>query len=167
MIMHGIKKLVYGHDFVITKLSEFLWLGVPVGEVIAPIGLILGIFSRSSSLLVAFTMFMTFYLVFGWNGLALNQYGGFNGGYNLFFLFTALAIYLAGPGKYSLSEKTLQQSAKTGQILDTGRCIIRCPAFSAFQHPEIHLQRFAGFHEFFRRRGVKFEHVVMLWDYKF
>jgi len=46
MLFHGIHKLIHGHDFIRSQLSaaglpEFLALGVPVGEVLAPISIIM------------------------------------------------------------------------------------------------------------------------------
>jgi len=109
MLFHGIKKVIDGHDFIRKVLGEaglpeILWLGTPVGEIIAPICLILGIFTRSASLIIAFTILMSIYLAFGWAGFELNQYGAFKVELNLFFLFTALSIYFMGAGKFSLTE---------------------------------------------------------------
>ncbi|WP_405292307.1 DoxX family protein [Algibacter sp. Ld11] len=117
LLFHGIKKVVDGHDFVRKVLSdanlpEFLWLGVPVAEVVAPICLILGILTRSASLLISFTMVMTIYLAYGWAGFELNQYGAFKIELNLFFLFTALSIYFTGAGKHALSERLFNSNIK-------------------------------------------------------
>ncbi len=51
MIFHGIHKIIHGHDMIIEQLAAkgyptWLWLGVPVGEIIAPILLIVGVFTR-------------------------------------------------------------------------------------------------------------------------
>lgn len=107
MIFHGIHKLIYGHDFIIDQLNtaglpKYLWFGVPVAEVLAPLGLILGFGTRIASLLIAFTMCMTFYLLFGWGGFALNEVGGLKAELNLLFLMGSLSIYFLGSGKYSL-----------------------------------------------------------------
>lgn len=117
LLFHGIKKVVDGHDFIKKVLAEaglpeFLWVGVPVAEVIAPILLLLGIFTRNASLLIVFTMIMTIYLAYGWAGFELNQYGAFKVELNLFFLFTALTIYFTGAGKYALSEKLFSTKPK-------------------------------------------------------
>lgn len=108
MFFHGLHKLLYGFENVKSSLiaagmPELLWLGVPIAEIVAPILLIVGLFTRASSLLIAITMFMSFYLVLGWNGFALNQFGGFNGELNLLFLFSSLALFFLGAGRFSLS----------------------------------------------------------------
>ncbi|MCX8677301.1 DoxX family protein [Apibacter sp. B3706] len=107
MVFHGISKLYHGHDFIkgmltSKNLPEYLWLGVPLGEVFAPICILLGVFTRISSLLVAFTMLMTFYLVHGMEGFSLSQTGGLKVELNLFYLLTSLALFFLGSGKYSV-----------------------------------------------------------------
>ncbi len=107
MLFHGIAKLIHGHDFIkamLTKngLPEFIWLGVPVGEIIAPICILLGIFTRISSLLVAFTMIMTVYLVHKMGAFCITETGGLAGELNLFYFLTALALFFLGSGRYSL-----------------------------------------------------------------
>ena len=116
LIFHGIKKAVDGHDFVkkvLTEkgLPEYLWLGVPIGEIIAPLLLIFGMFTRSATLIIAFTMIMTIYLAFGIAGFELNQYGAFKVELNLFYLFTAVSLYFLGAGKYSLSERLFESKS--------------------------------------------------------
>lgn len=111
MLLHGLHKLIHGHDFIVnqlenSKLPSFLWLGVPTAEVIAPLLLIFGIATRISSFLIAFTMFMTFFLVLGINGMKLNPAtGGFNGELNLLFLFASVAILCIGPGKIRINKQ--------------------------------------------------------------
>lgn len=107
MVFHGISKLYHGHDFIkgmltSKNLPEYMWLGVPLGEVFAPICILLGVFTRISSLLVAFTMLMTFYLVHGMEGFSLSQTGGLKVELNLFYLLTSLALFFLGSGKYSV-----------------------------------------------------------------
>ena len=117
LLFHGIKKVVDGHGFIKKVLSEaglpeFLWLGVPVAEVLAPILLILGFLTRSASLLIAFTMVMTIYLAFGWSGFELNSFGAFKVELNLFFMLTAISLYFTGPGNISLSEELFHSKTK-------------------------------------------------------
>nr|BDT26570.1 DoxX family protein [Bacteriovorax sp. HI3] len=110
MIFHGIHKVINGHDFIRLKLTEvglpeFIALGVPVGEVLAPALLILGYKTRLSALVIAFTMVMSIFLVFSDKLFSLNQNGGIAYELNIFFLLASIAIYFQGAGKYSLSSK--------------------------------------------------------------
>lgn len=109
MMFHGIYKMIHGHDFIRTVLQnkglpEFLWIGVPTAEVLAPLLLILGIITRISSILITFVMLLSIYLAFGLEAFELNKFGGMNAEYNIFFIFASLALSLTGPGKYSLNK---------------------------------------------------------------
>lgn len=108
MIFHGVFKLIHGFDFIINQLSanglpKWLWLGVPVGEIVAPFFLIIGFATRMSGALIAFTMFMTFFLVKGMSGFSIDpNTGGLNAELNILFLMSSLAITLIGPGSIRL-----------------------------------------------------------------
>jgi len=104
LLPHGIHKVITGHGFIIKTLSEnglptFLWVGVPVAEVLAPILLILGILTRAANLLIIATMMFVIGMVFGIRIFDPNDYGGFSGEVILFYMFGALASLLLGPGK--------------------------------------------------------------------
>jgi len=108
MIFHGIHKVIHGHDMIISQLEAkgmptWLWLGVPVGEIIAPILLLVGAFTRLSGILIAFTMVMSMVLVKGSGSFALSEAtGGIGAELNLLYLAGALAIAMIGPGSYRL-----------------------------------------------------------------
>ena len=108
MIWHGIHKLLYGHDFIINQLSAnklptWLWYGVPVAEVLAPFLLIIGVATRLSGLIIAFTMVMSIFLVRGLSGFGINpDTGGLLVELNLLYFFSALAITFLGPGRIKL-----------------------------------------------------------------
>ncbi len=107
MLFHGIAKLIHGFEPIKGMLAnnglpQFIWLGVPLGEVVAPICILLGIFTRISSLLIAFTMVMTIYLVHKMETFSLTEMGSLAGELNLFYLLTALALFFLGSGKFSL-----------------------------------------------------------------
>lgn len=108
MICHGIHKLITenGHAGVQDLLASnglptWLWLGVPVGEVIAPVLILVGVATRLSSLVVALTMGVATYLYYGASSFNLNSAGGLNAELNLLFLFSALALLCLGAGQYS------------------------------------------------------------------
>ena len=109
MIFHGTHKLIHGHDFIRFHLKEhdlpeWFSLGVPVGEVIAPMLLLLGLFTRIASVLVIITMLISIWLFYGAEAFLLGKYGGLNSELNLFFLLTSFAILFIGAGNYSLTE---------------------------------------------------------------
>lgn len=107
MLFHGVAKITSGHDFIKQTLVEkslpaFLWMGVPVGEVIAPLLLILGVFSRLSGLMIAIVMLFALYLAHGMSAFALNENGGLDGELALLYMFAGSALFFMGGGKYVL-----------------------------------------------------------------
>lgn len=109
MIFHGFHKLITenGHqgvqDLLASKgLPTWLWLGVPVGEVIAPLLILIGVATRLSSALVAVTMAVSIYLAFGAGGFSIDgSTGGLVAELNLLFFFGSLALLCLGAGQYS------------------------------------------------------------------
>ena len=107
MLLHGIHKLIHGiggvkHLMGQSGLPQVLSYGVYVGEIVAPVLMILGIYSRISGLLVAFTMLISIYVAFPGNLLQLTKHGGLAIELNLLYLVGALAVTMIGPGKFRL-----------------------------------------------------------------
>lgn len=86
-------------------LPEFLAYGVFVGELIAPLLLILGLYSRIGALIVIINMMMAIYLAYGDTLLALNKHGGPYIELSVFYVVVAFAIFLMGPGRYSINQR--------------------------------------------------------------
>jgi len=110
-LLHGIHKMLHGFDGVKGALvkngfSEFWWIGCFVGEIIAPICIILGLFTRISSLLVVVVMIFSLYLIFGASTFELNpKTGALITEANFLYMFSALALYFLGGGRYCLYKK--------------------------------------------------------------
>lgn len=107
LLLHGIAKLIHGHDFIEGLLAEkglpqFLWLGVPLTEVIAPVLLILGVFTRLSGLSIALLIVFTIVLAHPTQLFTITQTGGLALELNLLYLFAGLALFFIGGGRYSL-----------------------------------------------------------------
>lgn len=110
LLLHGIHKILDGVEPVRTVLAnyhlpEFLAYGAYVGEVAAPVLIILGIFTRVGALLVIVDII--FAVVLARMPEIFHVYSR-TGGYALeseaFFLFGAVAIALLGGGRYSLAD---------------------------------------------------------------
>ncbi|SER88825.1 DoxX family protein [Pedobacter rhizosphaerae] len=107
MLFHGIAKIINGHGAVKGILTQkgwldFLWLGVPLTEIIAPILIILGVLTRVSGLGIVLVMICTLFLAFGWSAFAIGEYGGLVAELNLLYLGGGLALLFTGGGKYSV-----------------------------------------------------------------
>lgn len=109
MLFHGIHKLTHGFTMIGDMLvknqlpRELMW-GVIVGEVVAPVLLIVGWMTRPAAALVAFTMVMSIYLVFRDSLLTLNEFGALTYELNLIYLLGSVAILFLGAGAFSISK---------------------------------------------------------------
>ncbi|MDH3899763.1 MAG: DoxX family protein [Gammaproteobacteria bacterium] len=109
MLFHGIGKLLHpgSLDFIGSNLAgmglpEIISWGVYVGEVIAPLMIILGIQARLGGLLIVINMLFAIGLVHMGDIFALTEHGGWRLELQGFYLFGALAIMLLGSGRYAV-----------------------------------------------------------------
>lgn len=107
MLFHGIAKLSNGFGEIKEILADkglpiFLWIGVPLTEIIAPVLLMLGIFGRLSGLSIALLMAMTIIIAHASEAFSISEYGGLAVELNLLYLFSGLTIFFTGGGKYCL-----------------------------------------------------------------
>jgi putative oxidoreductase len=110
VLMHGITKLTGGIDFITQTVTSaglpaFFAYGVYVGEVVAPLLLIFGWYSRIAAVVIGINMLFAIGLVHGAELSSLNQSGGWALELQGMFLFTAVALALMGPGHYRINDK--------------------------------------------------------------
>ena len=110
LLFHGFHKVINGIGSIKTMLQgthlpEFLAYGVFAGELIAPLFLILGLYSRIGALIVVINMMIAIYLAYGDSLLALNKHGGPFIELSVFYVIVSLAIFLMGPGKYAVNQR--------------------------------------------------------------
>ena len=67
--------------------------------------MILGLYSRIGALIVVVNMMVAIYLAYGNSLLALNKHGGPFVELSVFYVVVSLAIFLMGPGKYSVNQR--------------------------------------------------------------
>ncbi|MCL7942699.1 DoxX family protein [Marinobacter sp. ATCH36] len=107
LLFHGIAKLFHGVGFIEGQLAShgipafFAW-GVFIGELLAPLMVILGYQTRIGALLIVFNMLVAIALVHSHELMALGKNGGWALELQGFFLFIAVAIIFLGPGRYKL-----------------------------------------------------------------
>lgn len=111
LLFHGVQKLIHGIGgvkFLITKmgLPETLSYGVYAGEIIAPLLLLIGTYTRVSGLVIAFTLLVSIPAGHPEGIFHLNEYGGLGIELNALYLFGALAIMFLGSGKYRLVKQS-------------------------------------------------------------
>lgn len=107
LLFHGVAKLFNGIDGVESILmahgipAVFAY-GVFIGEMIAPLMVILGYHTRIGALLIVFNMLVAIALAHSGQLMSLGGSGGWRLELQGFFLFIALALIFLGPGRYKL-----------------------------------------------------------------
>ncbi len=109
ILLHGIAKLMNGIDWLDGMLANaglpgFLKYGVFVGEVLAPLAVIAGFYSRIGAWVIAVNMLFAFGLAHGAELLALDN-GALKLEVQYMFFFSAIALALIGPGRYAFNQK--------------------------------------------------------------
>ena len=111
ILLHGIAKIMSGPGSVggmLSKVglpSEMSWF-VYIGEVLAPILLIIGVWTRPAALVIVINMLFAVYLAHAHQIFTLGQSGGWALELQGMFLFTGLAIALMGAGSYSIGGRS-------------------------------------------------------------
>lgn len=109
-LMHGYAKLKYGTSFIESTLeknniSQYLVYGVYIGEVIAPLFILVGYYTKIFASIIIVNIIFAIYLVHPTEIFEMNSHGGLALELQYFYIFTALLIILLGPGKYSIDKK--------------------------------------------------------------
>ena len=110
LLFHGLDKVLHGIDFIKglvhgQGLPEVLAYGVYVGEILAPLLLILGWKSRIWAAVIAINMLVAIYLTQMGAFLTLGAHGAWALEVPMFYLVTAIAIVFLGSGKYAVSRE--------------------------------------------------------------
>ena len=107
MLFHVIYKVSQGISFIKglvrnQGLSEMLAYGVYVGEILAPLLLILGWKSKLWAGVMVINMLMAIYLAHSGDIFKLGAHGSWAIEVPMFYLLSALAVVLLGSGKYAV-----------------------------------------------------------------
>ena len=108
ILFHGVSKLTGGNAFVTGTLAK---VGMPegvaylvfIGEVLAPLLLIVGAWTRVAALIVAVNMVVAVLLAHTGQLFTIAKTGGYGLELQAMFLFAAIAVAFLGAGRYSLS----------------------------------------------------------------
>ena len=107
VLLHGISKLTGGIDGItgmVTSagLPAVFAYGVYVGEVIAPLLVLIGLWTRAAAAVMVINMIVAIMLVHVPELAQLNKQGGWALELQGMFLFGAFAVALLGAGRYSV-----------------------------------------------------------------
>ena len=107
LLLHGISKMTGGAGAIVGLVEK---AGLPgsfgylvyMGEVLAPLLLIAGLWTRAAAAVIAINMVVAVYLVHTGELFTLSKSGGWALELQAFYLFTALAVMLLGAGRFSV-----------------------------------------------------------------
>jgi putative oxidoreductase len=109
MLFHGVAKIMHpgSLEFIGTSLSNAgipsaLAYGVYIGEVIAPLMILVGFHARIGGLVVVINMLFAIILVHMGDIFSLTQHGGWAIELQAFYLLGGLAIVLLGSGRFAI-----------------------------------------------------------------
>ncbi|WP_018934985.1 DoxX family protein [Thioalkalivibrio sp. ALJ24] len=108
MLLHGIDKILGGVGGIESMVVDagmpaiVAW-GVYIGEVLAPVMVILGLYARIGALLIAINMVFAIALAHADELTDLTAHGGWALELQGMFLFAAVALALTGAGRYALN----------------------------------------------------------------
>jgi len=110
VLLHGILKLSAGVGFIAGMLAKSGLPGgiaylVYVGEIVAPLLMIAGLFTRAAAGVVVINMLVAFGLVHMADLFALTKQGGWALELQGLYLFGALTVVLLGAGRFSIGGK--------------------------------------------------------------
>jgi len=108
MLIYGISKLSFGIAYIKNLLEQydlptFLGYGVFVGEIIAPILIIIGFRTKLAGLVFAINCFVAIIMDSLLDILSLNEHGDWSIGLIFIYMMFGIAMYFVGAGKYALS----------------------------------------------------------------
>jgi putative oxidoreductase len=107
--MHGYAKLKYGTSFIESLLEknnfpQYFVYGVYIGEVVAPIFIIIGYYTKTFATVIITTMLFAIYLAHPTQIFEISKHGGLELELQYFYIFSSLLIIILGPGKYSIDK---------------------------------------------------------------
>lgn len=110
ILLHGIAKIQGGIDGIAQGLMAiglpgFVAYGVYIGEVVAPLLLILGFYSRIGAGLIAVNMVFAIAIAHRPDVFKLGEQGGWSLELQGMYLMTAIALALMGPGRFGINDR--------------------------------------------------------------
>lgn len=112
MLIHGLSKIVNGIGAVkylvdSAGLPSFIAYGVYVGEVVAPIMLLIGFRTRLAAVIMAFNCLVAMIMYHPGGFFSLNDTGGWSLELIGLYFIGAVALFFTGSGRYSVSRKSI------------------------------------------------------------
>jgi len=111
MLFHGISKISSGVSFIQNTFVESGWpgwvaYGVYIGEIIAPLLIIIGWRTRFAAIVFAFNMVFATLLVHAEDIFKLGSHGEWAIELQAFYILTAIVLIFTGGGKFAVSKSS-------------------------------------------------------------
>ena len=108
MLFHGIAKASHGVAWIESILGDkglpsFIAYGVFIGEIVAPILIIIGLFTRPAALIYAFNLLVATLLVGLGRFFTLTEVGAWGLESEALYFFGGLSIMFLGAGRYAVA----------------------------------------------------------------
>ncbi len=111
MLFHGVAKIMHpaSLDFIsgmltANNLPVFLAYAVYIGEVVAPLMVVVGYQARIGALLIAVNMLFALFLAHTGDFFSLSEHGGSAIEVQLFYLLSAIAVVFLGSGRLAFKQ---------------------------------------------------------------
>jgi len=111
MLLHGISKFGGGLEFIKSMLTEkglpdFLAYGVLVGEILAPIAILIGFRTRIAAAIYAFNCLVAILMVHSADIFSMGEHGGWALELLGLYFFGALSLFFTGGGNFVISKNS-------------------------------------------------------------
>ncbi len=103
MLFHGVSKLIHGISFLVENMGAFGY-AVYIGEVLAPIAILLGFRTRIAAVLLAITCVVAVATAHSNEIFSISDHGGYALELLGLYFFGALALFFTGAGKFAVSK---------------------------------------------------------------
>lgn len=103
MLFHGVSKLIHGISFLVENMGAFGY-AVYIGEVLAPIAILLGFRTRIAAVLLAITCIVAVATAHAQDIFKISDHGGYALELLGLYFFGALALFFTGAGKFAVSK---------------------------------------------------------------
>jgi len=103
MLFHGISKILHGISFLVENMGTFAY-AVYIGEVLAPIAILLGFRTRIAAVIFAINCITAIAVAHAQDIFSISDHGGYANELLMLYLLGAIALFFTGAGKYALSK---------------------------------------------------------------
>jgi len=108
VLFHGIDKVIGGIEGIVNRFEN---IGLPgalaylvyLGEVVAPVFVVVGYWARAAAFIVMGNMVVAIFLAHSGDFLTLTANGGYGLELQFFYLLSSIAIIALGAGRYSVA----------------------------------------------------------------